>query len=370
MTSTVERRQIITLVGQAITAGARQAKACQLICLSERTLQRWQAHVDGDARPSRIQTPVNQLSLLEEEHMLAIANSVEYGHVSPSQIVPRLADEGCYIASESSFYRLLKKQAQLQHRQSTRPPHVRAKPRALSAMAPRQLFSWDITYLPTTIRGSYFYLYLFLDLFSRKIVGWQVYANESSKLASLLFQDICLQEHIAPGQAVLHSDNGGPMKGSTMLGMLQSLGVAPSFSRPAVSNDNPYSESLFKTLKYRSNYAGMVFATVLEARQWVEQFVHWYNTEHRHSAIQFVTPNERHQGVDGALLKQRSALYESAKMRNPKRWSGATRNWSPVLEVHLNPQTKASGEPNPLVNSNSTIPKEVLATPSLATLLQ
>lgn len=367
MTSTLERQQIIALVEQAITAGARQAKACQIICLSERTLQRWQARVDGDARPRRMQTPLNQLSLSEQEQMLAIANCEQYGHLPPSQIVPKLADEGCYIASESSFYRLLKKHAQLQHRQSARPSHVRAKPRALSAIAPRQLFSWDITYLPTKIRGSYFYLYLFLDLFSRKIVGWQVYAHESSELASLLFQDICLQEQIAPGQVVLHSDNGGPMKGATMLGMLQSLGVIPSFSRPAVSNDNPYSESLFKTLKYRSNYAGMVFASLLEARQWVEKFVHWYNTEHRHSAIQFVTPNERHQGVDSALLQQRSALYEAAKLRNPRRWSGATRNWSPVLEVHLNPQTKVSCKPN-LVKSKPITPKEVLVTHNQAAL--
>jgi hypothetical protein len=353
-----DRTQIILLINQAMTAGASKAKACQLICLSERTLQRWQARSDGDARPHRIQNPVNQLTLLEQERMLEIANSEEYGHLPPSQIVPRLADEGCYIASESSFYRLLKKHQQMQYRGSQRPPHKRALPRALSATTPRQLFSWDITYLPTNIRGSYFYLYLFLDIYSRKIVGWQVYANESSELASLLFQDICLQEQIAPGQVILHSDNGGPMKGSTMLGMLQNLGVTPSFSRPAVSNDNPYSESLFKTMKYRSNYAGIVFADILQARQWVGQFVVWYNSEHRHSAIRFVTPNERHAGGDVSILKQRASLYEAAKSRNPRRWSTTTRNWMPVSEVYLNPQTNKT-ERSDSSNNNPIISKEV-----------
>ncbi len=150
-------------------------------------------------------------------------------------------------------------------------------------------------------------------------------------------RDIGVRENIAPNQVVLHSDNGSPMKGATMLATLQALGVAPSFSRPAVSNDNPYSESLFKTLKYRPDYPHQAFESLLAARRWVGTFVQWYNHEHRHSAINFVTPAERHNGLDSALLQKRVTLYEAAKSRCPERWSGATRNWQPVRVVYLNP---------------------------------
>jgi len=338
MTTTAERIHIITLIAEAIVAGARQARACDVICLNPRTLQRWQRDpASGDQRPHRVQQPRNKLDEVERAHILHIANSEEYGHLPPSQIVPRLADKGQYIASEATFYRVLKAAGQLWHRSATRPARKIHKPRALAASAPNQIYSWDITYLPTTIRGSYFYLYLFMDIFSRKIVGWQVYAEESSALAGDIMHDICTQECIAPAQVVLHSDNGSPMKGATMLATLQTLGVSPSFSRPAVSNDNPYSESLFRTMKYRPVYPRKPFATLLTARQWVAAFVQWYNHEHRHSAIGFVTPAQRHAGLDVALLQNRVAVYEAAKQNHPERWSGAARNWQPVTVVHLNP---------------------------------
>lgn len=338
MTSLAERGQIMGLVSEAIGAGARQDRACAAICLSQRTLQRWQRDQSrGDQRPVRLQAPKNKLDPLERERLLAVANSAEFGHLPPSQIVPRLADRGQYLASESTFYRVLRAENQCQHRGAERPAQKRHKPRALCATAPNQLFSWDITYLPTQVKGSYFYLYLFLDIFSRKIVGWQVYEDESSEQASEVMRDICARENIPPNQVVLHSDNGSPMKGATMLATLQALGVMPSFSRPAVSNDNPYSESLFKTLKYRPTYPQRPFADLLAARQWVGTFVHWYNEDHRHSAIGFVTPAERHAGRDTALLRKRVEVYEAAKEKHPERWSGTTRNWQPVLDVHLNP---------------------------------
>jgi putative transposase len=341
MTSLPQRDQVMDMVAEAIVAGARQERACEAISLSERTLQRWQndrAAGAGDRRPARIQAPRNKLDELERRRVLAIANSPEFGHLSPSQIVPRLADQGEYVASESTFYRVLKAANQLTHRGAEKPAKPRCKPRALAATAPGQLFSWDITYLPTQVMGVYFYLYLFMDIYSRKIVGWQVYETESSDLASEVMRDICERENIAPKQVVLHSDNGSPMKGATMLATLQALGVMPSFSRPAVSNDNPYSESLFKTLKYRPAYPCRPFENLMTARQWVGTFVHWYNEEHRHSAINFVTPAQRHAGLDGALLRKRVAVYEAANARHPERWSGATRNWEPVTIVHLNPE--------------------------------
>ena len=342
MTSLAERVQVMTLVAEAIDAGARQDRACAAICLSSRTLQRWQRDRScGDQRPLRVQTPKNGLKPLERERLLAVVNSTEFGHLPPSQIVPRLADRGQYIASESTIYRVLKAENQLKHRGAERPAQKRHKPRALCATAPAQLFSWDITYLPTLIKGIYFYLYLFMDIFSRKIVGWQVYEAESSELAGDVMRDICTRENIPPNQVVLHSDNGSPMKGATMLATLQALGVMPSFSRPAVSNDNPFSESLFKTLKYRPTYPQRPFESLLAARQWVGTFATWYNDEHRHSAIGFVTPAQRHEGLDTALLRQRVEVYEAAKKRHPERWRGKTRNWQPVGAVHLNPDQHA-----------------------------
>lgn len=341
MTALPQRDQVMALVAEAIDAGAGQGRACEVIALSERTLKRWQhdkAQGACDRRPARVQTPKNRLSELERQRVLAIANSPEFGHLPPSQIVPRLVDQGEYVASESTFYRVLKAENQLKHRGAEKPAKPRNKPRALAATAPGQLFSWDITYLPTPVMGMYFYLYLFMDIYSRKIVGWQVYEMESSELASEVMRDICAREKIAPQQVVLHSDNGSPMKGATMLATLQKLGVIPSFSRPACSNDNPFSESLFKTLKYRPAYPQRAFESLMAARQWVGTFVRWYNEEHRHSAIKFVTPTQRHAGLDGALLRKRAEVYEAAKARRPERWSGDTRSWAPVTTVYLNPE--------------------------------
>lgn len=355
MTSLQQRDNVMAMIAEAVLAGARQERACAVISLSGRTLQRWKndaVNGVGDGRPQRLQTPKNRLSAAEREQVLSVANSAEFGHLSPSQIVPRLADQGTYIASESTFHRILKAHGQLRHRGATQPAKARSKPRALQATAPGQLFSWDITYLPTEVKGIYFYLYLFMDIYSRKIVGWQVYGTESAELAGEVMRDICIRERIAPGQMVLHSDNGSPMKGATMLATLQALGVTPSFSRPAVSNDNPYSESLFKTLKYRPVYPRRPFEHLLAARQWVCAFVHWYNEEHRHSAIRFVTPAQRHAGQDIALLTTRKEVYEAAKRLRPERWSGQIRNWKPVLVVHLNPDktgletiNKSEGKP-------------------------
>ena len=275
---------------------------------------------------------------------MQLLNGDEFRNLPPSQIVPRLADQGRYVASESTLYRLMHEAGQMHHRRLERAPHKRHKPRALMATQPNQMVSWDITYLPTQVRGRHFYLYLFVDLFSRMIVGWQVFDCESAELASGLLLDICIRQNIAPGQLVVHSDNGAPMKGETMLAMMQRLGVASSRSRPSVSNDNPYSESLFRTLKYRPELPVKPFENLLQARRWATRLVHWYNDEHRHSAISFVTPSQRHAGQDVALLKNRSTVYEQARQDQPLRWSKATRDWSRVDQVHLNPETPITKE--------------------------
>lgn len=350
MTSSLQRQALLPLIEHACHSGARLRLACAQIGLSVRTVQRWQSPLacSTDRRTSalRVKTvSANQLSLEEREGVMRVLNSAEFCDLPPSQIVPRLADAGHYVASESTLYRLLRQAGQITHRALTRVPRKVSKPRALVATAPDQIYCWDITYLPAPVRGTHFYLYLFVDLFSRKIVGWQVYDCESAGLAAELLRDICARHCIPANQLTVHSDNGSPMKGEIMLATMQRLGVAHSRSRPSVSNDNAYSESLFRTIKHRPQMPLKPFADLAQARKWVAELVNWYNHEHRHSAIGFVTPTQRHAGLDDALLATRHAVYQAAKQNNPNRWSGSTRNWTPIVEVHLNPNSANNKEP-------------------------
>jgi transposase InsO family protein len=232
------------------------------------------------------------------------------------------------------MYRILRELKMNIHRQSSLPAK-RHSPDPLIANGPNQLWSWDITYLPSTIRGRFFYLYMVMDLYSRKAVACQVYEYESGELAADLITDACLREKISKDQITLHSDNGSPMKAATMLAKLHDLGVVPSFSRPRISNDNPYSESLFRTLKYRPEYPNKPFENICEARVWTNRFIHWYNAEHLHSSIYFVTPEDRHNSREIKILANRHNVYQEAKLKNPERWSGKTRNWKPDTEVIL-----------------------------------
>lgn len=339
-----DRQMAMEWIEEAVLAGARQVKACAILELAVRTLQRWKKRGQADGHwddqrktGATVRTPANKLSVEERTAILAVCHRPEYQSLSPSQIVPRLADRGKYMASESSFYRVLRDADQGHRRSTARAPRTGSKPKGFKATGPNQVWSWDISFLATSLRGAFYRLYLVLDIFSRKIVGWEVHEYESAEQASVLIRKACLAEGIQHDGLVLHADNGGPMKGATMLATLQQLGVVPSFSRPAVSDDNPYSESLFRTLKYTPAYPSQPFASLEAARTWMQGFVQWYNDTHRHSGIRYVTPSQRHRGEDQGLLKQREAVYEAAKQRNPKRWAGKTRNWKPVPAVWLNP---------------------------------
>jgi len=342
-----ERKKLLGYFAEAIASGARRDKAARTMGLNLRTLQRWQQPevLRDDARTQRQFTPANKLTDEERKQILVTVNSEEFKDKTPHQIVPILAERGDYIGSEATMYRILREEKQLVHRHADRANQASNKPKALAATAPNQIYSWDITYLSTTVKGVFFYLYLFVDIFSRKIVGWQVFPEESSQNAADLIRDICEREQIEQRQLTLHSDNGSPMKGATMLATLQKLGVITSLSRPSVSNDNAYSESLFKTLKYNSIQALPAFEDITAARIWVEGFVHWYNEEHRHSGIQFVTPSQRHNGEDKAILIQRQAAYEAAKAKNPERWANKTRNWEWQATVYLNPENSTAAMP-------------------------
>jgi transposase InsO family protein len=319
-----------------VKSGLTLEGACEEAGVCDRTVQRWRKTPDrSDGRVGPRTKPSNALSAIERARVVRVANAEEFRDRSPKQIVPALADRGEYVASESTFYRVLRAEGQMTARGRAKPRQPREVPIHV-ATGPRQVWSWDITYLHTTVRGMFFYLYLFADVFSRKIVGWDVFERESDELSGPLAARCCQEEGVEPGEIVLHADNGGPMRGSTMLATLQRLGVVPSFSRPRVSNDNPFSEALFRTMKYAPEFPRRPFASLDEARAWVRRFVEWYNTEHRHSGINFVTPDERHRGLDAGVLRGRAAVYEMARRAHPERWARNTRDWSPVGEVTLN----------------------------------
>ena len=325
----------MALIEEAVAAGARREQACELFGISLRTLERW-VITPEDGRKGPNSVPSNALTAEERAKVLQVANSPEFANLTPWQIVPRLADRGEYIASESSFYRILKAENCLAHRSKSQPRRHR-KPEELMALSPNQIWSWDITYLRAAIKGTFYYLYLPMDIFSRMIVHWEVHECENMELASKMIETACEKQGIKRGQIVLHADNGGAQKGATMLATLQRLGVVPSFSRPRVSDDNPYSEALFKTLKYCPSFPEHGFASLDKARAWVEKFVHWYNNTHLHSGINWVTPASRHQNLDQQILDQRHQVYQAARAKTPNRWSTQTRNWSRPDIVELNP---------------------------------
>lgn len=334
---------ILDLVAEAVRTGARREKACEVVGVDLRTIERWsKPGAEEDRRRGPRTQPANKLSPAERAEVVEVVNAPEHRDLSPKQIVPRLADEGRYLASESTLYRILREEGLLAHRERSRPPV--ARPREHVATAPCQVWSWDITYLRSAVRGRFYYLYLVLDVWSRKIVGWAVHEEESMEHGARLVEAVCAELGLTPEDLVLHADNGGPMKGSTMLATLQRLGIVPSFSRPHTSDDNPYSESLFRTLKYRPEYPSRPFASLEEARAWVAAFVRWYNTEHLHSSLRFVSPDDRHFGREDAVLAHRRRVYTAARRVHPERWSGATRNWDPVGAVTLNPELDARRE--------------------------
>lgn len=354
LTSAAHRRKAIELISEAHAAGAGLVSACSEIGISLRTLKRWRQRLLGDGdgedrRQGSRRHVSHRLTAEERQRILLTCNQPQYAALPPNQIVPDLADEGVFIGSESSFYRVLRDNDQVHRRGRARlPQEPRTVPR-LRATGPNQVWSWDISYLPTTVRGIWLYLYLVIDVWSRKVVAWDVEEREDPVIAADLVSRACLKERVSKGRKqplVLHADNGNAMRAATLESRLEELGVLRSFSRPRVSNDNPYSESLFRSVKYRPDYPRKPFASKKQACEWVAAFVDWYNHRHRHSGIKFVTPVQRHSGSAIAICKQRAEVYEIARRANPKRWSRHTRCWRQPDEVWIN---KPIEEPNPMV---------------------
>ena len=344
MTSLPDRQQAIALIEEAQSSGARLVKACALLNLSVRTYQRWTTEkaVKADQRPVVVKAPpTNKLTNKEREAVVALCNQKQYRSCPPAFIVADQLDQGRYLASESTFYRVLREYDQVHPRGRQKAPERKRRATTHKATGPNQVWCWDISWLPGPARGTWFYLYLMLDVYSRKIVGHEVYHSETGELASEFIEKAYWREHLATKEKplVLHSDNGSPMKASTFLEKLYDLGITPSKSRPRVSNDNAYSESLFKTLKFRPGFPVNGFRTIEQARSWVLAFARWYNTEHRHSALSYVTPQQRHDGEADQVLARRQQVLKAAKADNPRRWSGDIRNLSLPESVTLNPET-------------------------------
>jgi len=329
---------IIGWINEAVRSGARRRLACAELGLDPRTVQRWRAvGIGDDQRHGPKTVPKNKLSKAERKKVVDVCNSPEFRDLSPKQIVPTLADRGTYIASEKTFYRILAEESLLEHRGRAKPP-TSTPPDECCAMGPLEVWSWDITYLRTQTRGQFFYLYLFLDVWSRKIVGWTVETEECGNKATVAFSEALAAEGTDGSRLTVHQDNGGPMKSATMKATLERLGVIASYSRPHVSDDNPFSESLFRTLKYCPAYPKDGFATIGAAREWVAAFVVWYNTVHLHSGIGYITPSDRHDGGAEPIMKQRRKVYQAARRRHPERWgSRDTRTWESPDRVRLNP---------------------------------
>jgi transposase InsO family protein len=342
-----DRQRTMKWVEQARREGARLSAACEVSGIDPRTLQRWKSTAGlshADRRPCAIRPrPAHALCAQERERIVQIANEPRFAELPPARIVPMLADEGVYIASESSFHRVLKAQGQVRHRGRAKAPQRRRLPSTHIATAPRQLWCWDMTYLASHVQGQWFYLYLILDVYSRKIVSFEVHATDSADHAVELLRRTALAEgiHALPHGPVLHGDNGATLKATTVLAMMHWLGITASYSRPRVSDDNAFVESLFRTAKYRPQYPASGFASLEEARNWASQFVAWYNHDHRHSGIRYVSPAQRHAGQDREILARRHATYQAARSANPRRWARHTRNWSHIETVTLNPEKES-----------------------------
>jgi putative transposase len=316
-----QRQQLVADIRQAQRDGARLAAAGAELGISVRRFERW--HQDGavqaDGRPQGVRPePAHQLTPDERQRILATCHEPRFADSPPAQIVPQLADEGIYLASESSFYRVLRQAQQQHHRGRSKAP-VKSEPVRHIAHGPNEIWCWDVTYLPSRVRGQFFYLYAVIDLFSRKLVAWEVHERESGEEAAALIERACWREQHCQRPLVLHADNGAAQTAYTLKAKLEALGITPSHSRPGVSDDNAHMEAWFRTCKYTPGYPPRGFASLEAARGWVLRFVTWYNRRHWHSALAFVTPEQRHNGADRAVLEQRREVYRQAREQHPLR---------------------------------------------------
>lgn len=280
--------------------------------------------------------PARSLSAAERKEVRALLNSPRFVDQAPREVYACLLDEGRYVCSVRSMYRILAEQDEVRERRDQLRHPTYQKPELL-ATGPNQVWSWDITKLLGPVKWSYFYLYALLDLYSRYAVGWMVALQEAGHLAEALIAETCQRQAIVPGQLTVHADRGKPMLAKPLAFLLADLGVTKSHSRPYTSNDNPFSEAHFKTMKYRPDFPDR-FGSLLEARAWSQSFFHWYNFEHHHSALGLLTPADVHFGRAAEVLQQRQIVLQQAFDRHPERFVRGRPHPTPLPEaVWINP---------------------------------
>lgn len=314
--------------------------SCQSLVMPRSSYYR---HLKPSDACSRLRIPPLKLSDSEREQVLNTLNSERFMDQAPASIVASLLDEGIYLCAERTMYRLLAENNQLKER---RRGHVKghyAKPELL-ATAPNQVWSWDITKLKGPVSWSYFYLYVILDIFSRYVVGWMVAEREAAQLAHQLIEQTCAKQNIEPGQLGLHADRGPSMKSKLVAHLLSDLGVTKTHSRPYTSDDNPYSEAQFKTLKYRPNFPTR-FGCIQDARAYCRPFFQWYNQEHKHSGIAMLTPYSVHYQKTDEILNHRQQTLDKAYAAHPLRFKSTKPKVIPLPEAAwINPPKSTNSE--------------------------
>jgi len=300
-----------------VVAGAREEAACDLVGISLRTLQRWRCDGLEDRRKGSEKHTPRKLPPEVAEAVYKTANLERFADQTPEQVVATLAGEATYLASASTVYRVLRARNAVNRRQDSKTPVLSKHPEERVATAPNQVWTWDITWLTTEVKGIWFYAYVIMDIFDRSVVGWSIHDTEDGEHARELFERTCRDQRAKP--TFVHSDNGAPMKASTLVNFLYANKILPTTNRPRVSNDNPFSESLFKTVKYRAGYP-RTFTNLMAAMTWFARFVDWYNTKHLHSALAYLTPAHCRTGKAAEILERRNQTLAAAKAEHPLRW--------------------------------------------------
>lgn len=285
--------------------------------ISRSSMNRWRQH--GPSRLIR-RVPANKLSSSEKGQILDLLHSAEFIEDTPYQVVSKLLDRGEWLCSIRSMYRVLSENEEIRERRNQR-RHPKYEKPVIEATAPRQLWTWDITRLPAEIKGKYYFLYAMIDVYSRYVVGWMITHEENSDRAQHFIRETIRQQGIEETtRLTIHSDRGSPMTASNTIELLAVLGLAQSFARPRVSDDNPFSEAQFKTLKYHRFFKPW-YESLEDAKETLGKFFEWYNREHRHINLGLLTPEMVHTGKVDDVIATRSEALENAYNRHPERFS-------------------------------------------------
>jgi putative transposase len=317
------------------------APCCRTLEVARASFYRWRRRLRHPGLARRRPTPRRAYTGSERQEVLEVVNSERFRDHSVPEVLYTCLEEGRYLASPSTVYRFLKQEKATRERRNQLIHPVYARPELL-ATAPNQVWSWDITKLRGPVKWTYFYLYVLLDIFSRYVVGWLIANRESARIASILIADSCHRHQIAPGQLSIHADRGPAMRSKTVGQLFDDLQVVPSFSRPHVSNDNPFSEAQFKTLKYQPSYPDR-FGSIQHSRAFARQFFPWYNTEHHHAGIAGLAPSAVHFGRADEVLDRRHTVLLEAYQLHPERFvAGPPKRPQLPSAVWINPPAQAS----------------------------